>query len=78
MNIKKWTNDIRKGVVLILTMVCLGGVFPGSAHAAEVRVTTTETVETGTNERGWTWGVGTDYLVESNGNRGYTCANPTL
>ena len=70
MNIMKWTNYIRKGVVWILTVVCLGGVLSGTVQAADVRVTTTETFETGTNEGGWTWGVGTDYLVETNGNPG--------
>lgn len=51
-------------------MDCLEGVFPGSSQAKEVRVNTTETFETGTKVGRWTWGVGTDDLVESNGNPG--------
>jgi hypothetical protein len=40
------------------------------AQAAEVRVTTVETFETGTNEGRWIWGTGKEYFVESNGNSG--------
>lgn len=53
-----------------LLAVCLAGCLAGRARAAEVRVTAVETFETGTNEGGWSWGTGTEYFVEFNGNPG--------
>jgi hypothetical protein len=61
---------IRGGVVLALAAVCLGAGLTGPARAAETRVTTTETFETGTNEGVWTWGTGSDEIVDANGNPG--------
>jgi hypothetical protein len=53
-----------------LAAVCLAGGFAFVAHAAEVRVTTVETFETGTNEGAWTWGSGLEYFVDGYGNPG--------
>ena|SRR5215213_1615701 len=68
--INKRTSGIRGAAVWILAAVCLAGCFAGWAQAAEVRVTTTETFETGTNQGMWTWGTGNEYFVETNGNPG--------
>lgn len=70
MIINKWTNGIRNRALGILTAICLTGFLVGWAQAAEVRITTTETFETGANKGKWTWGAGTDYFVEFNGNPG--------
>jgi hypothetical protein len=69
MNIKNWAKNIRKAVVSTLTATCLTLCLTGWAQA-EVRVTTAETFETGGNEGAWSWGVGNDFIVESNGNPG--------
>ena len=53
-----------------LAAVCLAVGLTGPAQAAETRVTTVETFETGTNEGGWTWGTGSEELVDANGNPG--------
>lgn len=48
------------------------------AVAAEVRVTTTETFESGSNQGGWTWGSNNGYLVDVNGNPGWYFRDPGL
>jgi hypothetical protein len=53
-----------------LAAVFLASGLTGMAQAAEVRVTTVETFETGTNEGGWTWGSGLEYFVDGYGNPG--------
>lgn len=64
------SGGIRAGAVWALVAVCLAGCLTAKARAAEVRVTTVETFETGTNEGGWSWGTGTEYFVDFNGNPG--------
>ena len=61
---------VRGGAVWVLAAVFLTGCLAGIAQAAEVRVTTVETFETGTNEGTWTWGTDNEYFVESDENSG--------
>jgi hypothetical protein len=68
MNIKKLANDVRRGAVWVLAAVCMAGALAGWAQAAEVTVA--ETFETGSNEGSWSWGSGSEYFVETNGNPG--------
>ena len=64
------TRGIRGWAVSALAAVSLAVGLAGSGQAAETRVTTVETFETGTNEGGWTWGTGNEYFVDVNGNPG--------
>ena len=63
-------SGIRGGALWAVAVVCLAGCLAGGARAAEVRVTTVETFETGTNEGGWTWGTGSETFLDFNGNPG--------
>jgi hypothetical protein len=80
MNIKKRLSGIWKESVRTLALVCLTGCLAaGWAQAAEVRVTTTETFESGTSNEGrWFWGTGYEHFVESNGNPGRYLRDSTL
>jgi hypothetical protein len=63
-------SDIRRRTVgaLAATVLALG--LGGWAQAAETRVTTVETFETGTNDGEWTWGTGSEDFVDSDGAHG--------
>lgn len=63
-------NGITGWAGRALAAVSLAAGLAGSAPAAEVRTTWTETFETGTNEGGWTWGTGYEFFVDINGNPG--------
>jgi len=67
----KWT-----GAAVIATLMALATA--GMAAAAQVAVTYTETFETGTNEGGWTFGTGLEYIVDMNGNPGYYLRDSAL
>ena len=63
-------SGIRGRAVCALAAVSLAVGLTGWAQAAETRVTTVETFETGTNEGEWSWGTGTEDFVDFNGNPG--------
>ena len=63
-------SGIRGRAVCALAAVSLAVGLTGWAQAAETRVATVETFETGTNEGEWSWGTGTEYFVDFNGNPG--------
>jgi hypothetical protein len=63
-------SGIRRGAVGAVVAVCLAVGLVGGARAAETRVTTVETFESGTNDGGWIWGTGTESFVDLNGNPG--------
>jgi hypothetical protein len=64
--------------VWALATVTLVGGLAEWTRAADVRVTTVESFETGANEGGWTWGTGTESFVDSNGNPGRYLREPHL
>jgi hypothetical protein len=67
MNIKKLTNNTWRALASTAAAFCVAIFLAGGIHA---QVTNIETFETGINEGAWTWGAGTDYIAESNGNPG--------
>ncbi|HEX6127210.1 MAG TPA: hypothetical protein VFZ23_17695 [Pyrinomonadaceae bacterium] len=59
----KLSRGIWKGVLLA---IFVAGVLADPVEAAE----TVETFETGTNQAGWTWGTGSEDILENDGNPG--------
>ncbi|HEX6279057.1 MAG TPA: hypothetical protein VFZ49_03490, partial [Pyrinomonadaceae bacterium] len=65
--ISKLTNRILGSVVWSAAAVCVVGAF---AVGAVAQVTSVETFESGTNPSAWTWGTGSEDIVENDGNPG--------
>lgn len=63
-------NSFTGRMYLLLVVSGLVACFAGSLFATEVRVTTTETFETGTNVGAWTWGTGTEEFAVTDGIHG--------
>lgn len=61
----KLSSGIWKGVVIA---IFVAGFLAGSVEAVEVE--TVETFESGTNPSAWTWGTGSEDIVENDGNPG--------
>jgi hypothetical protein len=62
--INKFSSSVLKGIAIVCVIAYL-------AAFAQAQVTTTETFENGSNSGGWTWGTGTEFIVEANGNPGH-------
>jgi hypothetical protein len=60
----------KKNLPALLFLCAAFLIFGSIETRAQGPVTVAETFETGTNEGSWTWGTGSDYFVESNGNPG--------
>jgi hypothetical protein len=62
----------------ITSIVLAAAVAGGVALAAETRSTVVETFDAASNEGGWTFGTGNEFIVEANGNPGFYLRDTSL